>query len=729
MSPPIGLSRNEEEDDDAALIDSFFLPGGILDPDDDDKEEEEEEDGERREQERAGTSRFASSQHPGTSRVPSNPWSNNFLDETPANGQTPRNTECSNDALLINCIPTTSGGRLECAGNAAPVPVARPPPGYTNRPESLIFFGSEAVIHQTTTELTNQVQMQNVTTSQDPVHSAQDNNDMPYNEGHAVSELHLPSRDPVDGPPPGFQDKTIRRPHQSILPETTELEAVVTSSNGLDPGEKYPLLEAMTTKTEEVFENFESSLHLVGVPRGQGNNGRSQLGANPFMDFIDPDSDGDKSETEKSVIQVLETAEEMEGTGDLDVQEDDDEGEDEDIHESTREDSPFPMHTLTFVNSQSTTSSISTSSDSGSDQDESQHSLVDDDNERAFQIENMDEITEALDSGVAVILDVFDSTEHGIKSVKAGREDDRSLPISSNHCKQNNKEEHGIPEKSPAASLPDSTIQNNLREFKGNVITYLSVWRNTFHEYSAWMKDFTEVMAVLTAATWNAISHVMASANKVLAFSSLFLYQVWKFALVEVIEEPKVTICYIVFYFMPYFCSILLKFFVIPHWTPHFITTVAVWSLCSQITAGPIHIERIHIHHLPYLLFKNGGMLSTEVRPRDERACQTILRVLRLVLPIFFFADGFSTEFGTIMGVSGSSRLTTAYMMSLVRKSLVSSPIGWISWAVQVLLATHHPSSILSDFFVLISGLSSIRLIRYLEVRRSGNKKRQGKQH
>jgi hypothetical protein len=81
------------------------------------------------------------------------------------------------------------------------------------------------------------------------------------------------------------------------------------------------------------------------------------------------------------------------------------------------------------------------------------------------------------------------------------------------------------------------------------------------------------------------------------------------------------------------------------------------------------------------------------------------------------------------MGVSGSSRLTTAFMMSLVRKSLVSSPIGWISWAIQVLLATHHHSTPLVDAFVLMSGLASIRLIRYLDALRASNKRRQGKEH
>lgn len=710
MSRPTGLSRKEEEDDDAALIDSFFLPGGILDPDDEEGEAEVV----------ANVSRFASSQHPGVSRVPSNPWSNEFLHEVQSKGKGAGTlpAEALNDSLLLDSNPAKMGGRLEGSGTTSPVPLVRPPPGYTNRPES---------------QNVNRVQAQDNLTNKLCVESAQDNI-ISKIQDH-FSALHPPSQGPVDGPPPGFEDKTIRRPHQGFLTETTELDVVLTPSTGFDIGENHVDVEATTG--EEVFENPNPTSKLVRVPKAHLHR-KNHLQANPFMAFIDPDSDEDYSETEKSGASVnirddSRTAGDMEVTADLDGSEEGEgDNEDEDIN-----DSPFPVRILKFVSSQSTASSISTSSDSGSDQDESQHSYAVDDNERrahAGSTENMDEITEALDSGVAVILDVSNITERGTKSEKTGKEDDHNPSTSASQCKRKTTEEvtsiqDCIFEKLSTMSLPDSTIQNNLREIKTNVVSQISVWKNTFQEYSVWMEDLTEVVAVLTAESWKAIGHTMTTVNKALAFSALFLFQVGKFALVEVVEEPKVTICYLIFYFMPYFCSLLLRFFVIPHWTPHFLTTIAVWSLCSQITAGPIHMGTISIDRVPDLLLKNGSVLSTETRPRDERACRTILRILRFVLPLFFFADGFSTEFGTIMGVSGSSRLTTAYMMSLVRKSLVSSPIGWVSWAMQVLLATHHPSSLLVDLLVLVSGLSSVRLIRYLEVRRSGNKKRHGKHH
>jgi hypothetical protein len=727
MSRPPGLAKQEEEEgDDAALIDSFFLPGGILDPDDDDDAEEGEQDV-------PNVSRLP----PGMSRIPSNPWGNDFLQETQAKGLTPTPTEAPNDTILLDSNPAQLGGH-KTPGSTAPVLVPRPPPGYTNRPKTQGFLGSTVVSPTAvSTEPRSHIQTQDSLTKRTRVDSAQGDNVTPQNQDN-VSALHPPPLRPIPGPPPGFQDRTIRRPHQGLNVESTTVDPTMDPSIGLAPGEKVSEIDATIADTGEALENPEPAFKLVGMPRTQ-TNGKDQLQASPFMAFIDPDSDEDNSATERSGAMDenrLDTAEDMEGTGDLTVPEGDDEDdEDDEINESTRGDSPFPMRMLTYIDSGSTTSSISTSSDtSGSDQDESQHSDVEDDDERAHSVKSMGEITDALNSEVAVILDVTDSREHGAKSDKSGNEDGHTSSISESHSKKNGTGESTsiqdlILEKLSTVSLSDSTIQNNLREMKTNVVSQISVWKNTFHEYSAWMNDFTEVMAVLTATTWKTMSRAMTYANKAFAYSSMFLFQIGKFAFVEIIEEPKVTICYIIFYFMPYFCSLLLRFFIIPHWTPHFITTIAVWSLCSQTTPGRIQMGTISIRQVPDLFAKNGGVLSTEARPRDERACRTILHILRLVLPIFFFADGFSTEFGTIMGVSGSSRLTTAYMMSLVRKSLVSSPIGWVSWAVQVLLATHHPSSFVVDLLVLISGLSSIRLIRYLEVRRSGSKKRHGKQH
>jgi hypothetical protein len=299
-------------------------------------------------------------------------------------------------------------------------------------------------------------------------------------------------------------------------------------------------------------------------------------------------------------------------------------------------------------------------------------------------------------------------------------------------------------------SIPSRQVET-LNRRMGKAATWL-------RDVCQWFVDFKDVLAALVSNLLMTVRTYLATITNTLILIASFLFQVWKFSLIEAVEESSVTICYLVFYFMPNLCSLLMRHMNLPHWTPHIMTWVGVFSLCHQVKAGPLLDDDISIFRLSSTLTMNmaassntpDGTVSSassvpfestdappvpapsqqphqpqqqhqppeQIRPRDERACRTILRILRFVLPVFFLADGFSSEFGTIMGVSGASRLTTAFMMSLVRKNLVSSPIGWVSWSIQVLLATYYPHWTLLDIVVLVVGLSSIRLIRYLDGQR-----------
>jgi len=100
------------------------------------------------------------------------------------------------------------------------------------------------------------------------------------------------------------------------------------------------------------------------------------------------------------------------------------------------------------------------------------------------------------------------------------------------------------------------------------------------------------------------------------------------------------------------------------------------------------------------------------------------LIVLRYCLPIVALIDGVSYDGATMIGDSGASRLTTAFMMLLVRRNLAFSPIGWLSWAAQVLVATYVQAWAFRDMTVLIIGMSSFRLMRYFEQKRLKKKRK-----
>eukprot|EP00529_Nitzschia_sp_RCC80_P003324 CAMPEP_0113468028 /NCGR_PEP_ID=MMETSP0014_2-20120614/15129_1 /TAXON_ID=2857 /ORGANISM="Nitzschia sp." /LENGTH=1075 /DNA_ID=CAMNT_0000360375 /DNA_START=266 /DNA_END=3490 /DNA_ORIENTATION=- /assembly_acc=CAM_ASM_000159 len=274
-----------------------------------------------------------------------------------------------------------------------------------------------------------------------------------------------------------------------------------------------------------------------------------------------------------------------------------------------------------------------------------------------------------------------------------------------------------------------------------DILRLVDTTKSMLDGLSLWISEAKDAVAALAAQFLAAIGVILAGLTKALILTASFLFQVWKYSLIEAAEESSVTLCYLLFYFMPNICYLLMEYINLPHWSPHMMSWLCVFCLCSQVEPGPLHqegdlsifktlkastpgimsvttsiaavdnlrpVEGTHTpsasstekscrsaeklqratendpstHHTSRssaaaLDASDGERSLNRTTPKDERACATILKILRLLLPGFFFTDGFSSEFGTIMGVSGASRLTTAFMMSLVRKNLVSSPIGW----------------------------------------------------
>ena len=305
-------------------------------------------------------------------------------------------------------------------------------------------------------------------------------------------------------------------------------------------------------------------------------------------------------------------------------------------------------------------------------------------------------------------------------------------------------------------------------EISSQQITSLS---QEFHKISIWLKDVEEVFKVLTIQLLKMSLKIFETIAKAIMIAGSFAILMWKCSVLEALEEFNVTICYLVFYLMPMMCSLLMDWINLPHWTPHMITLLTVFPLCHQVKAGTLHQNDVSIYYLIGKLYTtalstilpastNNTLSSKDItsevdssteiitqqdstqqqqqqqqqrqqddvtRPRDEQICCHILRVLRFVLPVLFLADGFSSQFGTIIGVSGSSRLTTAFMMSLIRKNILSSPLGVISWSIQIMIATYYNSWDQIDYAILVIGLSSIRLIRYLEIIQRNKRIRQEK--
>lgn len=231
----------------------------------------------------------------------------------------------------------------------------------------------------------------------------------------------------------------------------------------------------------------------------------------------------------------------------------------------------------------------------------------------------------------------------------------------------------------------------------------------------------------------NAKSIVLLLAHAV-SFAPAFVAMMSKSSVIQALEEPSSAFCYTVFYCLPSWCNTLAKHVDVPHWSAHFIITIGIYLVSHPVKPGILHRGDFPVSDVVGALFRNGNHCDqvfidkyerrAAVRKRNERICSKCLRILRCCLPIFCLIDGFSYDGATIIGDSGASRLTTAYMMSLVRRNLAFSPIGWVSWAVQLLVATYLDVWILRDIIVLLLGLSSIRLIRYFDQKRLKKKRK-----
>ena len=84
-------------------------------------------------------------------------------------------------------------------------------------------------------------------------------------------------------------------------------------------------------------------------------------------------------------------------------------------------------------------------------------------------------------------------------------------------------------------------------------------------------------------------------------------------------------------------------------------------------------------------------------------------------MPLDFFVEGFSKENTSYMLMDAPCRLMLAYLLSLVRSSLILSPVAWVSWALQVLATAYLPAGLVLNYFLIFIGLATIRLISLVQ--------------
>jgi hypothetical protein len=752
----VNLVEDEEE---AALIDSFFLPGGILDPD-------EEEAASSLPAGLANSFAAAAAAAAAPRRVPSNPWSNQNGSEEEEEVRDEPLMEEPSQGIEHRCgpqHPPAPGriGTINASNNnttTLPKPLIRPPPGYAEYDRRQSYGNNNNNNNNTTTN--------NIATENDRGRHSLDMNLMQNLQQNNNNNYPRPSPSSsrlgtIDGSQiiPGH-NRTIQRPRTTAPEEDTGQSppppppAAGWSTPGINIAalEKSLPSHAYKKKTNLEFRESPGALEkrLVDV---------SSLEPCPRDHHHHPHV-GKRNAPIKTTTRQEDEKSGSRGSRDDHDDDEAEEGEGEEEN-SVRSNSSIPFELLSVAGihkGDSMTSSLSFSTCAGSDGDEDQEEgdVLDIDGELKDELEKIanHHADKSEIVGGADLLEKLSPSSHynddtpgtGFQTKEHdNRCSSESQPVDDIRARMYNKCTSGLVWIMSAFRIPKNVIQDfkrrNLQRIRQSgtfksmtsVANTILIWNSQLFQ---WALDIKEIFGIWISHLFASLRVVLVTTTKALILLTSFLFLVWKYSLIEAVEETNVTICYMVFYLMPRFCSLLMEFVNLPHWTPHVITSVAVFTLCNQIKPGPLQPkEAALIFQLTdptggdSLKESNGTSSQGEEvqdneNPRDERACRSILRILRYVLPTFFVADGFSSEFGTIIGVSGSSRLTTAFMMSLVRKNSISSPIGWVSWAVQVLLATYYSPSSILDQVILVVGLSSIRLIRYLEGKRSKEKSR-----
>jgi hypothetical protein len=200
---------------------------------------------------------------------------------------------------------------------------------------------------------------------------------------------------------------------------------------------------------------------------------------------------------------------------------------------------------------------------------------------------------------------------------------------------------------------------------------------------------------------------------------------VCKSAILEAFQETRVSFCYAVLYFTPSCLSALMANFVLPHFTPHLVTCAVLYGLCHTIKSENettqqlqgVENARSRDNELTLSKKDKARIASSKHETNARQACQTILRQARFNLPIMFLLEGFSNELGAIMSLSGSGRIISAYILTIIQKDLLFSPIAWLSSALQVLIATYLHWIPWIDLLILVLGLASVRFSQFLKDR------------
>jgi len=260
-----------------------------------------------------------------------------------------------------------------------------------------------------------------------------------------------------------------------------------------------------------------------------------------------------------------------------------------------------------------------------------------------------------------------------------------------------NASEKASPEDTHVPSSPQG-----LEEFLNTCIACCLLLFDVLCRILRWGIDLSEAAKPVACNLLSCALQTVVRLAKLLALFAHGLQNVVLYFIAEVDDNVKdgSMLCYLALYSTPIICDWLMNSLNLPFYVPHCLSACFVFYICSVSIGASSETRR------------------RSKKPPDRLAanlCVLLRRGLCILLPLELLVDGFDDVNTTYMMLASEYRLILAYTLSVLKSCLILSPVAWVSWALQVLIAFYFPLFVGLDIFLLFFGCASIWLVRKLQ--------------
>jgi hypothetical protein len=253
-----------------------------------------------------------------------------------------------------------------------------------------------------------------------------------------------------------------------------------------------------------------------------------------------------------------------------------------------------------------------------------------------------------------------------------------------------------------------AALQYSWKYIKGICVILLQKVQNAVVRLVRFMMSYLVAVARLAVVAGTLVYAVVSW----LCLESLF----------ELKEHPESISCLVIFYLTPRCCRVVMNHVVhLPYWTPHVVSTALVLSQCYPVQS----VKTASSHHSTASPSLSEGMKESHViivnawqeqqqQQQQQQVSAVILWFARIYVACSFVYDGFAdARMGSLWRYNTVTRLLLASLLTLVRCERILSPVAWLGWSMQVMVAALLPSySVATELVVILMSLSTTRYIR-----------------